>query len=208
MLPKRLLQILVLKAKELLYRIKARLRNKNKDFTIIASNCWGTSVYEDLGVKYNSPTIGLFFMAPCYIKFIYNLRYYTSIPLSFTEKSRYFGEDRSYPIGLIDDIEIHFFHYKDKAEAKVKWERRIKRINYSNLFFAFTDKSLCSVREIELFDKFVADNKVFFSAKNYSGISSLVWLKDYKDDDTIGDIYTQRHICRKYFDVIGWLNRY
>ncbi|MBV5343054.1 DUF1919 domain-containing protein, partial [bacterium] len=52
------------------YCRRLRKQNKNLDFTIISNNCWGGGIYEDLNLKYNSPTVGLFFYAPCYIEFL------------------------------------------------------------------------------------------------------------------------------------------
>ena len=49
----------------------------NIDFTIISNNCWGGLVYESYGLPKNSPTVGMFFMAEEYIKFVSNLKYYT-----------------------------------------------------------------------------------------------------------------------------------
>lgn len=47
----------------------------NIDFTIISNNCWGGLVYESYGLPKNSPTVGMFFMAEEYIKFVSNLKY-------------------------------------------------------------------------------------------------------------------------------------
>ena len=35
----------------------------NKKFTIISNNCWGGWVYREFAVPYQTPTIGLFFLA-------------------------------------------------------------------------------------------------------------------------------------------------
>lgn len=43
---------------------------KNKIFTIISNNCWGGMVYESFNLPKQSPTVGLFFMADEYIKFL------------------------------------------------------------------------------------------------------------------------------------------
>ena len=43
---------------------------KNKNFTIISNNCWGGMVYESFNLPKQSPTVGLFFMADEYIKFL------------------------------------------------------------------------------------------------------------------------------------------
>ena len=50
-------------------------------------------------------------------------------------------------------------------------------------------------------------HKVFFSAKNYAGLDSLIWLKSYEGKEHIGDIVNNRWSYRKHFDVVKWLNK-
>ncbi len=211
--------LLVLKKKlykspwrEKLFRLGLRKRLQNKDFTIICNNCWAGSVYEDLGLPYNTPTVGLFFYAPCYMKFLRNINHYLQFPLTFKERSAYplaneRRERKKYPVGVLDDIEIHFLHYKSNEEAYEKWKRRAARINFNNLYVAFSDVDLCTVKEMKEFDGMNFSNKVFFSAKCYEGIDSLVWLKSYIGYDHVGDLVNNRWSYRKYFDVIKWLNK-
>ena len=64
------------KIKIYLNKINAKKRNsllKAKDFTIISNNCYGGLKYENLNLPFNSPTIGLYFYAPEFLKFIKNL---------------------------------------------------------------------------------------------------------------------------------------
>lgn len=200
------------KCLEIFYRKYLRIRLNNKDFTIICNNCWAGSVYEDLGLPYSTPTVGLFFYAPCYIKFISNLKHYLQQPLTFKDTSVYpLANERrmrkKYPLGILDDIEIHFLHYKCDEEALDKWNRRTERMNFDNLFVAFSDVDLCTLKEIRNFDTMSNfKHKVFFSAKNHPGIESLIWLKSYQNHDHVGDIVNNRWAYRKYFDVVKWLN--
>lgn len=193
------------------YIKKARNGIRNKDFSIISNNCWGGSIYEDLGLNYTTPTIGLFFFAPCYIKFASDLKKYISSPLQFTEKSKYEKGNHmqgvhSYPIGILDnDIEIHFLHYKTKEEALEKWNRRKERINFDNLYLSFTDNEVCTTDEIKTFDN-LPYKKVFFSAKPIDGVQSLVFIKSFKGMQGVGNMYDNRWHHRKYFDVVKWLN--
>ena len=43
------------------YLCKLKRINKTKDISIIANNCIGGCLYHDLGLKFLSPTIDLFF---------------------------------------------------------------------------------------------------------------------------------------------------
>ncbi len=187
---------------------------KSKDFTIISNNCWGGGIYENMNLQYNSPTVGLFFYAPCYIKFLSNLKENLSKEIEFVSKSIYeeANEDRekrnlNYPIGKIDDIEIHFLHYKSEIEALEKWKRRALRVNFNKLFVKFCDRDLCTLKEIEQFSKLNLQNKVFFSSKKLNLLSFCIYLEDYKENCFVGSLYEHPWMYRKKFSVVNWLNR-
>lgn len=147
-----LLKKYILNLPNKLYIRYLRCFNNNLTPTIISNNCWCGGIYEDLGLEYMSPTVGLYLNAPCYIKFISNLRYYIDLDLKFTHISRYNGRCE-YPIGLLDDIEIHFLHYKSEKDAYDKWNRRKQRINYDNLFIKFCDNDYCTDEHVIAFSK-------------------------------------------------------
>lgn len=193
---------------------KRTIRNEN--FTIISSNCWGGSIYQVLEREYLTPTIGLFLYAPCFVKFAAQLKHYIELPLTFLETSKYdeantVRKEKSwYPIAVIDDIEIHFLHYKSEHEAEIKWNRRKERINYNNLFFSMTDRDACSMEHIRLFNNLPYENKVCFTANNlHHKYASTVWLKKYAGKPFVGVLTTalkgEREVRRR-FDVIKWLN--
>lgn len=205
--------------KKNLLRIKNRTANivkyinqkrlKNRNFTIISNDCWGGVLYKELNLEYTSPFIGLMLMAPCYIKMLKRLDFYLEIPLEFKEKSIYSKlnllretEQRFYPIGMLKDIEIHFFHYQNKEEVIDKWERRKERINWDNLFIKFAaDKDECTVKEMEEFTKLDYPRKLCLTNHNYEKLNdNFVWLKEGYDG---GAMYKK---TLKYFDVIDWLN--
>ena len=45
-----------------------REKLKNNDFTIISSECAGGVIYHDLGLRFDSPTINLWFKPDDYLK--------------------------------------------------------------------------------------------------------------------------------------------
>ena len=193
------------------YLKKARKKIRNKNFTIISNNCWGGSVYEDLQLSYKTPTVGLFFFAPCYLRFLQNLEGNLKEEVVFIKQSKYEKGNEllklyPYPLGLIKgEIEVHFLHYKTENEAAEKWNRRSKRVNLHNTFVSFTDNEACTLEEIKMFDK-IPFKKVFLSAKKIQGIKSLVFLRCFKGQPGIGNIYDERWKYRRYFDAIKWLN--
>lgn len=176
----------------------AKYRNKKltrKDFTIISNNCWGGMVYESYALPKESPTVGLFFMAEDYIKFLQRLDEYLNAPLRFIlpEESRYKeeqpgGEHRfgTYPIGILEipgigggteRIEIFFLHYHCEEEAQEKWERRIARIHRDRLLVKFNDQNGCKIEHLIAFDKLPYQNKVCFTAKKYPEIDSAIKIR-------------------------------
>ncbi|WP_250575514.1 DUF1919 domain-containing protein [Streptococcus macedonicus] len=74
-----------------------RRRLKNKNFTIICDNCWAGKVYQELGLPYQTPFVGMFVFSPDYIKMLKNLKYYLSgnIPLIFIKESKYIFKFRT-----------------------------------------------------------------------------------------------------------------
>lgn len=189
------------------YLNKQRLTNKN--FTIISNDCWGGVLYKELNLPYLSPFVGLMIMAPCYIKILANLKEYLQTSLQFKQNSVYpklnqlrETEQKFYPIGLLKNAEIHFFHYQNETEAKIKWQRRLKRVNWNNLFIKFSaDKDECTLTEMQQFQFIAYPQKLCLTANYYPNFQdNFVWLKEGYDG---GAMYKK---TLKYFDVIDWLN--
>lgn len=189
------------------------MRLHNTHFTIVASNCIGARIYQEVGLQYNTPFVGLFMFAPCYIKLLTNLEFYIMSDISFVDKSKYSSANiqrehgKHYPIGLLDDeIELHFQHYDDEEEASRKWNSRVQRMNMKNLFFMFTDRDLCNENLLEQFDHMQFEHKVCFTARELPTIKSSIWISEYQDQPHVGEMYTEFHILKRHFDFISWLN--
>ena len=142
---------------------------RNDDFTIICNNCWAGYVYRRFGIPYRTPTVGLYFFADDFVKLCADLRRYMEMPLEFiphTEsKHAEILKQRDHthiPIGKLGDIEVVFLHYKTPEEAKDKWDRRAKRINYDNLIFKFSKMNLCSTEALKAFDSLECNKKFCF----------------------------------------------
>jgi len=198
---------------EKLYRFYIRQKIRNKDFTIISNDCWGGRVYLDLGIEYNSPTVNLFFYSSCYIKLLSNLREYLNSDLTFKNDSVYeiANQNRSkknlfYPIGMLKDIEIHFLHSKDENDARAKWEKRLKRINYDNIYYKFSDNYLIDEEDLYRFNNLPLINKISFTGTFYPKFKFNVWIKDFKKGGRVKDPFKYRWKYRRYFDVVKWLN--
>ena len=193
------------------FRRHLRANVERKEFSIIASNCIGARIYQGLEMPYSSPTVGMFFHAPCFIKFVSNLQYYLTRQLFFAESSMYSEAERNrndetYPLGRLEDIELHFVHYLSEHEAAEKWNRRCARINFDSLYYIFTDRDLCDYSLLQAFDRLPHPNKVCFTAKCHS-LKSCIQLKRFENEDCVGDLYTNYHFFNGVFDFAEWLNQ-
>lgn len=209
-----MIEIYIGKFRERLYRYRLRRRVKNRNFTLISQNCFAGGVYEDLNIQYKTPIVGLFLYPKCYLNMLENIESINFENIEFISKSkyeqanRYINNVRKYPIAKLDnrDIEIHFLHYNNTKEALDKWIRRSQRINLQNLFIVFSDRDGCTIDEINRFDKLKYKNKVFISSKKYNIESKNIILDIYQNDGVIGDLYNNRWVYRKVFDIAEWLN--
>lgn len=168
---------------------------KNKNFSIISNNCWAGRVYQYLDMPYLSPTAGLYFFAPDYIKFVSDLRRYLNTPLRFIkpEESKYCEEIKKRnqtekPIGILDDVEIVFLHYKTKEEAEEKWNRRKERVNYDNIILKFSRMNLCTDKEIDAFCNIPFENKFVFNTKKQAEYpSEIYWNGKITNNEILND---------------------
>lgn len=173
-----------LRIRKIYIRSSCKRRRKEincDDFTIISNNCWGGLIYQSYGLKYNTPTIGLYFMAEDYIKFVYNIKEYLRYELKFInyKESKIYKinkQELKFPVAKLGDIEIYFMHYKSEKEAKEKWKRRTKRINWDKILFKFSNQNFYSEEHIKNFLDLPAKNKICFVNKNF-GIKGTIKIK-------------------------------
>lgn len=188
------------------YFKKKSMRNNFNDenLTIISSNCIGGCIYSDLNKSFNSPTINCFFFSSSFVKFCANLEYYLNVELQEVSSSKDAGLV-DYPVGVLEDVEIHFLHYKSFHEAKVKWEQRRKRVNLDNTVYLMTDRD---VNEPSDFDDFLSDKKnkkLIFTVKNIQNNDNYVHCYKEKGSVISPDFTTFRKY-EYYIDIVEWLN--
>lgn len=186
------------KIKKIFYEIKryfVRKSIKNKNFSVISNNCWAGRLYQYLDMPYLSPTAGLYFFAPDYVKFVSDLRRYLNTTLRFInpEESKYYEEIKrrnqtDKPIGILDDVEIVFLHYKTREEAEEKWNRRKERVNFDNIILKFSRMNLCTDKEIEAFCNISFENKFVFNTQKHPRFSSeIYWKGEITNNEILND---------------------
>lgn len=189
-----------------LYKEIKRLRLKNRQPTIIASNCIGTFMYYDMKLQFRSPTIILSFDMNDYVCFLEDLYGYLDKPLVQICDPKF-----DYPCGILGDVEIRFNHYKTFEEASDKWEKRKSRIDPNNLFIVAIDGDNCTYDTMKRFDALPYDNKVIFTHKPYPEFSSAFYLPGFESQDGIGRAtdFKETFFVRRYmdsFDYVSFLN--
>lgn len=190
------------------------LKTSLESFTIISDDCWSYGPYMDFELKYATPFIDIRIEPPCYLELLKDLRGYVESPLIFEKTSKHkninsWREKRklSFPIALLKDkVELLFVHETDEEACRHKWERRVKRINWNNLFIKFRENPWDSREEyLTEFNQLPYKHKVCFTLKDYPDFSWAVLAPDYfKAIEEGGNIYNS---TKKYFDVLNWIKK-
>ena len=117
-------------------KLKTKFFLKNKNFSIISDDCWGGEIYKELQLPFQTPFVGVYINPEDYLKLLINLKDYLKEELIFVKSDLIApGKKNVFPIAMLKDVKINFMHYEDDIEAYEKWNRRVSRINWDNLFF-------------------------------------------------------------------------
>lgn len=168
-------------------RAKSKLRVK--DCTIISQNCIGGVFYHDMGLQFLSPTINAFIPEPGFVKMVRNLRYYMEQELVMR-----WGEE--YPIGTLDDVEIHFMHYDTCKEVKEAWDRRKARINWNKIFVIGTDRDGFDEKTYEQWKQIDYPKILFTAHPEFTEDAQL--LSEFTKEGQVGDLISQRKFYRHH----------
>lgn len=182
---------------------KARL--KNKDFTIISSNCNGSMMLNDLGMQFKSPFVNLYIRPSHFVKYLTNIEYYRNCKLEFVKEKQ-----EKFPIAYLDDVEIRFLHNTSEQEAEEKWVSRTQRMNMKNFFVIMSERDGCTYEDLKKFDELPIENKVVFTHKPYPEFESAVYIPNFEKDRQVGVLLDFSGCCGyryfDYFDYISWFN--
>ena len=159
--------------KDTIIRVRAPIKRiglENRDFSILANNCWGGIVSRDRRLPYNSPTCGTYFFSKDYLRFLSDPRGYLGMELEevpFAKSAHaeevFAKEGREVLIGRMGDAEVVLLHYPTFAEAKEKWDRRKARIRWDNLLVKYSDQNGFAPEDFETFRALPFRNKLFLT---------------------------------------------
>ena len=179
---------------------------KNKDCSIISMNCVG-GVSHELGLRFNSPTVNLWFRPKEFIKFLSQLEHY--LYDCKIEKDTQSSEKYGYPVGKLDDISVYFTHYETFEQAKQKWDERLKRLDMDNLYIVMVERDGCSEQDILSFDKLKYKNKVIFTVKEYPQYRSAYYIPGSEEDAcNIKNLcmYKNKFTGKRWLDEFDWVS--
>lgn len=175
----------------------------NKDISILCNNCVGAMVLHDLGLRFNSPTVNLWFQPSNYIMFLESL-------LRVSEEHRYnesFEKGIDYPIMTIDDrITVYLKHYPSFEKALEKWNQRIERINFSNLLVVLVERDGCTYEDLKKFESLPYKNKIALVHKSYEDIHCSFVVPSNRSDFEVDDLTEWAGMFGKGYDKIDWVN--
>ncbi len=176
------------------------------EFSVFSNNCLGGVFYHDAGRKFTSPTINTSFDGPDFIRFLENPKHYLSIEPQFIQIGK------TFPVGLIDDVEINFVHYKTDQDALTSWNKRKNRIVWDNIYIIATDHDGLYLPEmLERFDKLPYKNKIMFTAHNYPQYPWAIQVPQFKKRNNVrimtafANMRGQRYY-ETCFDIAEWIH--
>jgi uncharacterized protein (DUF1919 family) len=183
-----------------------------REWGIISNNCWGGPLYEELGCRYNTPTVGLWFYADDYLKLLQDFRNLIQKPLRFLPQSPH-GHS-GYPVAVLDggDIEIQFLHYSSEAEAHEKWARRVSRLpaDDDDLFIKICDRDGFDHQHLELFNSLPFRNKIGFMKRGRFDVSGYHWAVEIDcEEPTVPDGIQLWRMTKQFsrFDCYAWVGQ-
>ena len=187
------------------YGFKKRLTNKTP--TIISSDCFGGVIYHNLGLRFKSPTINLYFEKEDFFEFVNNLNGYLEAELIEQE-----DKNKTFPVGklMFNDkkITVNFMHYSSFDEARAKWNERKKRIDFSNIYITQIIKD-ATEKDINIFDSLPYEKKMLITSRNltnskYVKTHNVLEKEDYRSGEIIK--YKNRLSVKRYVDDIDYVD--
>lgn len=189
-----------------------------KDISILCNNCIGGFVLHDFGLRFDSPTINLFFHGLDFFDFVEHVDYYIKQPLIQIENPKYDSNAPDYPVAILcggglKDIEIHFLHYHSFEEAQEKWERRKSRLHPESLYLIWTFMGM--ERDEVLYRRaqhLPIKNKVLFVNHPVDHIKypDFFYIKGFEDQIGTGQLGEYMNLFGKryydQFDFASWIN--
>ena len=161
----------------------------------------------ELELRFNSPTVNLWFKPDEFIRFLKRLKYYLFECEMQSDANR--SLECGYPVGRLDDIHVYFMHYDSFEQAKRKWNERQQRVNMDNLYIVMVERDGCTEKDLAAFDKLDYKHKVVFTAKEYPQFHSAYHIPGSEEDtDSVKDLclYQNKFTGKRWLDEFDWVS--
>lgn len=194
------------------YREKIDKANQNRGrrIIILSSDCVGGRIMKDYELPEYTPTVNNWYSGGDFLKICQNPDYY------FSTDVKYGGMDEhNEPVGIIDDVVVHFGHSSGYDESLKKWQmgcksyfRSKKKGNYQ-ICVIMNDRNRFESNMIDEFESLPYDKKVLFVHRKDWLTPHSFYMKG-EDNCEYVDIMTkfenQFSIYRRYdrFDFCNW----
>ena len=182
-----------------------RMRLKNREASILCNNCAGGCIAHDLHLQFRSPFVNLWLSPTDFIKYCEDIRHYRNAPLQFIQT----GQD--YPIARLDDITIHFLHYRSEAEAEKKWTERTRRMDTANIRCILVAFGECTEQDIRRFHRLPYPTAALVHLPGYQNEHTHL-IRGFENEPEIGNVTDYKPLPalgRRFyddFDFVGFLN--
>lgn len=163
---------------------------KKQELTVISQNCIGGVFTHDLGLPFRSPTVNLYLPAADYIKFVLHLEHYFNADLKLT-----WGEE--YPVGMLDDIQVHFVHYDTCRQAREAWGRRLLRVDMSKVVVLSTDRDGFNEELFEQWKTIPYPKLLFTACPQYADHEDVLYFPEYQALGCVPDLIPKREFYKK-----------
>lgn len=188
-----------------------RARLSNRDFSIISQNCIGGIMSHDLGQRFNSPTVNLYFSSEDFVIFLENLRCFIDSGNLIMVQS-----DKRYPKAELSlhngpKVSLYFPHDNNEEVILTNWRKRAERLDYDNLFIIATDRDGLTEDLLNRYAHLPYKNLVLLSSKPHPQYPFVIYYPQYKELDQVTDMLKIITVFgkREYqqgWDYINWLN--
>lgn len=179
---------------------------KSQSISFVANNCIAGHFYEMAGILMSSPTINTGLTPEDFIKLCKSPQKYLNMDIKcdrmgFHNENNNESPNRLYPIGRLDDIEVHFVHEKTGQDAEDKWNTLRENVDFENLIFLLADNHTNGIpirvqkefMELPQRHLLVINGKTKYCTSSYDVIQNLPYASLDK-------------ALENYFDFVGWLN--
>ena len=134
-----------------------------------------------------SPFINMYVEPHDFIKFLKSPNEYLSYELNDVTAENL---TENYPVAKLKDIILYGVHYNSFEDMRDSFERRSKRINWSNIYIIMSERDGCTYEDLLEFDKLEYKHKIVFVHKEMPEIKSACYIKgtESKDGDKMNKI--------------------